>query len=115
VSSYHGVTQTDASGRFVAPASDGHHGGCLLFTSQPLTAPQHGAPAAGDYAWQEWSAPSGNCADEVTANIRIVMDPGVDVFGTVRNSAAAPDSASGKFTPVATKTSGAPGLKEGVL
>jgi hypothetical protein len=43
------------------------------------------------------------------------MDPGVDVFGTVRNSAAAPDSASGKFTPVATKTSGAPGLKEGVL
>lgn len=92
VNSQHGVTQTDANGRFVAPVSDGgHHGACLLFTSQPLYTNQRGAPPGGDYAWQAWpAANTSNCAPEVNANLRIVMHPGADVFGTVRDTAGAP-------------------------
>jgi hypothetical protein len=89
VTSFHGVTQTDLGGRFIAPTSDGHHGGCLLFTSQPIWAVQHGTPAGGDYAWQDWFAPSGHC-EEFSGDIRIVMRPGVDVFGTVRDASGAP-------------------------
>lgn len=92
VTSWKGVTQTGVDGRFVAPASsDGHHGACLLFSSQPLWTSEHGAPSGGDYAWQAWPAPNtSNCAPEVNANLRIVMHPGADVFGTVRDPAGAP-------------------------
>lgn len=88
VTSLHGVTQTDASGHFTAPTQAGHHGGCLLFSSLPITQPQGGPPAGGDYAWQDWQ--SANCANDVIANIHIVMHPGADVFGTVRDTAGAP-------------------------
>lgn len=83
-----GVTQTDASGHFTAPTNAGHHGGCLLFSSQPMSQPQSGAPAGGDYAWQAWQSP--NCGDDVVADIHLVMHPGADVFGTVRDTKGSP-------------------------
>jgi hypothetical protein len=72
----------------VAPSKAGHHGGCLLFSAQPVFQPISGAPTAGDYAWQEWKSTS--CGDDVVANVRIVMHPGADVFGTVHNTAGSP-------------------------
>lgn len=83
-----GVTRTDAGGHFVAPAKAGHHGGCLLFSSQPVFQPASGPLAVGDYAWQEWKSTS--CGDDVVANVRIVMHAGADVFGTVRDTAGTP-------------------------
>jgi hypothetical protein len=92
VNSQHGVTQTDGNGRFVAPVSHGHHGACLLFTSQPLSVPQQeDVGPGGDYAWQAWPASNAtNCTRDITADLRIIMHPGADVFGTVRDSAGRP-------------------------
>jgi hypothetical protein len=83
-----GVTQTDANGQFTAPTKAGHHGGCLLFSSQPMSQLTASPPVAGDYAWQDWQ--SANCTNDVIANIHIVMHPGADVFGTVRDTKGAP-------------------------
>jgi hypothetical protein len=90
VTDLRGVTQTDANGRFVAPSSDNHNGGCLVFSSQPIGQPQRGAPAGGDYAWQIWEPPSGKCGEDAVADIRVVMRSGADVFGTVRDATGAP-------------------------
>jgi hypothetical protein len=90
VTGFDGMTQTDSKGVFVAPTSRGRHGGCLLFSSQPLSRPQSGAPGTGDYAWQQWTPPSGDCAQEALADVHVVMHPGADVFGTVRDNNGAP-------------------------
>ena len=101
VNSQHGVTQTDANGRFVAPVSDGHQDGCLLFTSQPLYTNQRGAPPGGDYAWQAWPAPDPpSCPRDITADLRIVMRPGADVFGTVRDPVGAPVAGAVVYSPI---------------
>jgi len=76
------VTRTDRNGHFVAPTVDGQQMSCLLFTSEPLT--QDGTPPSGDFAWQEWQARSDTCLGAI-GDIRIVMHPGFEVFGTVRD------------------------------
>ncbi len=90
VTGFDGMTTTDRRGAFVAPTAAGRHGGCLLFSSQPLSHPQGGRPASGDYAWQQWTPPSGDCAQEAVADIHIVMHAGADVFGAVRDNNGAP-------------------------
>lgn len=90
VTGFDGTTTTDRRGAFVAPTAAGRHGGCLLFSSQPLSHPEGGKPASGDYAWQQWTPPSGDCAQEAVADIHIVMHAGADVFGTVRDNNSAP-------------------------
>lgn len=85
VTSYFGTTETDANGHFVAPTNGGHQGNCLIFSSVPLQGPQTGPPAGGDYALQEWfGSTTASCTDMV-ADVRVVMHPGADVFGTVHD------------------------------